>query len=313
MNWSEVCIHTTHEAMEPVTNTLQELDYGGVVIEDPLDISKQRDSIFGEIYEINRDKYPSDGIFIKVYLLMDHQLEANIATIKDSIDRLASYGIDLGENKLTFHEVKAEDWETSWKKYYKPVKISPNITVVPSWEEYVPETANELMIQLDPGMAFGTGTHPTTMLSIQALEEMIVRNDTVIDVGCGSGVLSIASGLLGARKIIAYDLDEVAIRSTRENVNMNDLTGKVTAKQNNLLDDVNEQADVIVANILAEVIVKFTNEAWNNLKQGGYFITSGIIKDKQELVRQALEEAGFQTIEIKDMNHWICIISKKVC
>ncbi|HLS61477.1 MAG TPA: 50S ribosomal protein L11 methyltransferase [Virgibacillus sp.] len=312
MNWSEVCIHTTHEAMEPVTNTLQELHYGGVVIEDPLDISKQRDSIFGEIYEIDRNKYPSEGIFIKVYLLMDDQLEANIAEIKDSIDQLASYGIDLGENKLTCHEVKAEDWETSWKKYYKPVKVSPHITVVPSWEDYVPETEKEVMIKLDPGMAFGTGTHPTTMLSIQALEKTLVKNDVVIDVGCGSGVLSIASGLLGARKVNAYDLDEVAISSTRENVDMNDLTDKVMAQQNNLLDHVNKQADVIVANILAEIIIKFTKEAWNNLKQGGHFITSGIIKDKQELVEQSLVEVGFQTIEINEMNNWICIIAKKV-
>jgi len=312
MNWSEVCIHTTHEAMEPVTNILQELHYGGVVIEDPLDITKERDSIFGEIYELNHDKYPSEGIFIKVYLLMDEQLDPNIAKIKDSIDRLASYGIDLGENKLTFREVKAEDWETSWKKYYKPVSVSPHITVVPSWEEYIPEAENEVMIKLDPGMAFGTGTHPTTMLSIQALEKTLNPNDTVIDVGCGSGVLSIAAGLLGARKINAYDLDEVAISSTRDNVNMNDLTEQVTAQQNNLLDDVNKQADVIVANILAEVIIKFTKDAWNNLKHGGYFITSGIIKAKQELVEQALEEVGFQMIEINEMDDWICMIAKKV-
>src|SRR5690625_5600373 len=143
------------------------------------------------------------------------------------------------------------------------------------------------MIKLDPGMAFGTGTHPTTMLSIQALEKTLEPNVMVIDGGCGSGVLSIAAGSLGARKINAYDLDEVAISSTRDNVNMNDLTEQVTAQQNNLLDDVNKQSDVIVANILAEVIIKFTKDAWNNLKHGGYFITTGMIIAKHVSVVQA--------------------------
>lgn len=311
MNWSEIRIHTTNEAIEPIANVLHEAGVGGVLIEDPLDLVKERSTFFGEIYDLNPDKYPLEGIYLKIYLPNDHHLEARVEKITRSIHKLADYGIDLGANKILRSGINEEDWETAWKKYYKPVKISERITIVPTWEDYHITAQDELIIELDPGMAFGTGTHPTTILSVRALEEYVTQDDVVIDVGCGSGVLSIASGLLGAREIHAYDLDEIAVKSTMLNVQLNHLEDKVFAKQNDLLRNIDVQADVIVANILAEIIVKFVKDAWNRLKTSGIFITSGIIKKKKTLVLEELEQCGFDIVEINEIEEWVCIVAQK--
>ncbi len=220
-------------------------------------------------------------------------------------------GIDLGRNQLTVSEINEEEWATAWKKYYKPVKISDKVTIIPTWERYEP-AAEEVVLELDPGMAFGTGTHPTTAQSIRAIEQYINEQDVVLDVGCGSGVLSIASGLLGASKVHAFDLDDVAVNSTKINAELNGLQELITVKQNNLLKSVDMKADMIVANILADIIVQFTDDAWNNLKPDGVFITSGIIKEKHLAVQEALEEAGFRILEVNEMEDWISIAAKKI-
>lgn len=312
MKWSEVCIHTTNEAMEAIANILEDAGISGLVIEDPLDLVKERSTFFGEIYELNPNKYPTDGIYMKVYLPVDHFLDEKVAKIERSINGLSNYGIDLGANTITQSDVYEQDWETAWKKYYKPVKITKRMTVVPMWEPYEALTKEELIIELDPGMAFGTGTHPTTVLSVQALEDFVNKGDVVIDVGCGSGVLSIAASLLGAHHVYAYDLDDIAIKSTTSNVALNGLEDKVTAKQNDLLNQVEVSADVIVSNILAEIIVKFVQDAWENLKSKGLFITSGIIRKKKQLVVDELQKVGFKIIEINDQDEWICIVAQKV-
>src|SRR5690625_817824 len=312
MKWSEICIHTTNEAIEPIANILDEAGISGLVIEDPFDLVKERPTFFGEIYELNPNKYPTDGIYMKIYLPVDSFLDEKVAQIKQSINKLSDYSIDLGANIITENDVYEEDWETAWKKYYKPVKITEKITIVPTWEPYEANSENELIIELDPGMAFGTGTHPTTVLSIQALEDFVKKEDIVIDVGCGSGVLSIAASLIGADHVYAYDLDDIAIKSTTSNVALNSLTDKITAKQNDLLNQVQISANIIVSNILAEIIVKFVQDAWDNLNENGYFITSGIILKKKQMVIDELQKTGFKIIEINDQDEWICIVAQKV-
>ncbi|MFD2637486.1 50S ribosomal protein L11 methyltransferase [Piscibacillus salipiscarius] len=312
MKWSELKVHTTNEAIEPISNILHEAGASGVVIEDPQDLYLKDDvKLFGTIYELDPNQYPEEGVYIKAYLPVNSFLGETVDEIKLAISNLVKYGIDIGKNNVTISEVNEEDWATAWKKYYKPVKISEKITIIPTWEEYEPVSSDEIIIELDPGMAFGTGTHPTTVLSIQALEQYVDEGDIVYDVGSGSGVLTIAAALLGARHIKAYDLDEVAVKSTQNNVKLNQVQDRIEAKQNNLLEDVEAGADVIVSNILAEIILEFIDDAFSKVKPGGYFITSGIIQGKKNDVKDALTSIGFDIVEVNAMEDWISIVAKK--
>ncbi|AMM93923.1 50S ribosomal protein L11 methyltransferase [Peribacillus simplex] len=311
MKWSEFAIQTTNEAVEPVSNILHEAGASGVVIEDPLELVKERENVFGEIYHLNPDDYPDEGVLIKAYLPVNSFLGETVDAIKESINNLLQFDIDLGKNIVSISEVNEEEWATAWKKYYNPVKISERFTIVPTWEDYTPVSSDELIIELDPGMAFGTGTHPTTVMCIQALERTVRPGDLVVDVGTGSGVLSIAAALLDAERIQSLDLDEVAVQSAIQNVELNNVQNKVSVSQGNLLDGVNEQADVVVANILAEVIMRFTDDVAKVVKPGGYFIASGIIQPKKQDVKDAIIGSGFTIEETILMEDWVAIIAKR--
>jgi ribosomal protein L11 methyltransferase len=313
MKWSEFSIHTTNEAIEPISHILHEAGASGVVIEDPFELTKERQDQFGEIYQLNPDDYPEEGVIVKAYLPVNSFLGETVDAIKESINNLIIHNIDIGFNKVTISEVNEEEWATAWKKYYHPVKISEKVTIVPTWEIYTPVSSDELIIELDPGMAFGTGTHPTTVMCIQALERSVRPGDRVIDVGTGSGVLSIAAAMLGAEDVRAYDLDEVAVTSARLNIKLNKVSDKVTISQNNLLDGVEENtADVVVANILAEVILRFTDDVARVVKPGGIFIASGIIQQKKDQVKEGLVQSGFEITETILMEDWVAIMAKRV-
>ena len=311
MKWSEISIHTTHEAVEAISNILHEAGAGGVVIEDPFELTKERETTYGEIYQLNPDDYPEEGVIIKAYLPVNSFLGETVEEIKQAINNLMLYNIDIGRNKITISEVNEEEWATAWKKYYNPVKISERFTIVPTWETYERVSSDELIIELDPGMAFGTGTHPTTVMCIQALEKTVKQGDMVVDVGTGSGILSIAAAMLGAKRVHALDLDPVAVESAKLNVKLNKVHDVVAVSQNNLLDRIDEQADVIVANILAEIILRFVDDAYRLLRPGGVFITSGIIQTKKQEVKEGLLRAGFTIEETLTMEDWIAFIAKK--
>ncbi|KKK33146.1 ribosomal protein L11 methyltransferase [Mesobacillus campisalis] len=311
MKWSEIGILTTNEAIEPISHILHEAGASGVVIEDPFELVKEREDQFGEIYQLNPDDYPEEGVIIKAYLPVNSFLGETVDGIKAAVNNLVSYDIDIGKNRVTISEVNEEEWATAWKKYYNPVKISEKFTIVPTWEEYEPVSSDELIIELDPGMAFGTGTHPTTVLCIQALERTVQTGDRIIDVGTGSGVLSIAAAKLGAGRIEALDLDEVAVNVARVNIKLNKVQDLVEVRQSNLLDGVEGESDIVVANILAEVILRFVDDAYRIVKKDGYFITSGIIQQKKESVKEALLNAGFAIEEVISMEDWVAIIAKK--
>jgi ribosomal protein L11 methyltransferase len=311
MKWSELCIHTTNEAVEPISNILHEAGASGVVIEDPLELVRERENVFGEIYQLDPNDFPDEGVIVKAYLPVNSFLGETVDGIKELINNLVEYDIDLGVNKVTISEVNEEEWATAWKKYYHPVKISEQITIVPTWEEYTPVSSDEKIIELDPGMAFGTGTHPTTILCIQALEKHVKQGMNVIDVGTGSGVLTIAAAKYGAKEILALDLDEVAVNSAKINCKLNKVHDQVTIKQNDLLKGVEFEADIIVANILAEVIVRFTDDVERLLKPGGLFISSGIIKQKRAEVEEAIVNSGLVIEEVMTMEDWVSITARK--
>ncbi|MGE7998774.1 50S ribosomal protein L11 methyltransferase [Lysinibacillus sp. NPDC093190] len=311
MKWSELSIHTKNEAVEAISNILHEAGASGVVIEDSAEFAKPREDQYGEIYALNEADFPKDGVIVKAYLSESSFLNETVEEIKAAITNLTNFNIDIGENVVSIVEVNEEDWATAWKQYYHPVKISERFTIVPTWEEYVPVSTDELIIELDPGMAFGTGTHPTTVMCLQGLEKVVKEGDTVIDIGTGSGVLSIGAALLGAKSVHALDLDEVAVRSAQENVTLNKVAAKVSVFHGNLLDTVKEPADVVVANILAEIIMSFTDDAFSVVKPGGLYVTSGIIGAKRDDVKVALEASGFVIEEVLLMEDWVAIIARR--
>lgn len=311
MKWTEISILTTNEAVEAISNIFHEAGASGVVIEDSTEIEKERIDEYGELYDLNPNDYPEKGVIVKAYLPASSFLAETVEEIKLAIANLESFNINLGENIFTTNEIDEEDWATSWKQYYHPVKISERFTIVPTWEQYTPISTDELIIELDPGMAFGTGTHPTTVMCLQALEKIVKKGDYVVDVGTGSGVLSIGAAMLGASKVHALDLDEVAVKAAKENVSLNKVENIVTVDQSNLLEKIEGKADVIVANILAEIILTFTDEAFQAVKPGGYYITSGIIGAKKDVVKEGLESSGFSIEEVLIMEDWVAIIARK--
>ncbi|WOV88809.1 50S ribosomal protein L11 methyltransferase [Sporosarcina oncorhynchi] len=311
MKWSEISIHTTHEATEAVANILHEAGASGVIIEDSHEPDRIHEDKFGEIYELKKEDFPEEGVIVKAYLPVNSFLIETVKEISESVDNLVEYGLDVGINLVSTNEVDEEDWATSWKKYYHPVKISERFTIVPTWEDYELVDSDELIIELDPGMAFGTGTHPTTVMCLQALEKYVKKGDSVIDVGTGSGVLSIGAALLGAKTVHALDLDEVAVTAAKENIQLNKVQEIVQVTHGNLLDSIKEPASVIVANILAEVIMTFSQDAYAILPEGGLFIVSGIIAQKRDLVKDDLVSKGFEIIESVLMEDWVAIIAAK--
>lgn len=311
MKWNEVTVATASESVEAVANILMEQGASGVAIEDVLDVENFKSDAYGEILDKETYTTLSEGAQVTAYFPETIFLPEVLPIIKGAIDRLPEYGLAVGKNEISTNEVVEEAWATAWKKYYHPVRISRYLTIVPSWEKYQAKQADEKIITLDPGMAFGTGTHPTTRLTLQALEVYVRGGETVLDVGTGSGVLSIASKHLGAQTVHAYDLDEVAVRSAVENMQLNPIAHDVHVQANNLLTGVEETADIIVANILADIILLMIPDAWRLLKPEGTLIVSGIIEAKKQLVVEAMQAQGFEIDQVFTQKDWVAIAFKK--
>lgn len=307
MNWTEVQIKTTAELEDLVSSILYDAGATGLAIEDPRDILELSQSEGNwDFVDPSLIDFHYDGVTIKAYFAESEDLENTIQYIRDRIKSNPMFNAD--EHIVKISVVNEKDWAESWKKYYKPIKIGENIVIKPSWENYDLDE-KDIMIELDPGMAFGTGTHETTAMCTEALEKHIKPGDKVYDIGCGSGILSIVSAKLGASKVIGVDLDEVCVKVSNENIMLNNVEDVVEIRQGNLLDVVNEKANIIVSNIIAEIIAGMTKDLKNYLEDNGIFITSGIIVEKIELVEKALLDNGFKILDIKKKNGWACIIA----
>lgn len=311
MKWNEVKVETESEAVEAVANILMEAGASGVAIEDSLDVEQFQSDQYGEILDKNDFTSLKEGALVMAYFPETTFLPEILPFIKDRITQLPEFGLAIGKNKVTVSEVEESNWATAWKKYYHPVRITRMLTVAPSWENYQTEDPLEKIITLDPGMAFGTGTHPTTSLTLTALETVLRGGETLLDVGTGSGVLSIAAKYLGAKDVYAFDLDEVAVRSAKENMDMNEIAKDVHVSANDLLTGIEIESDVIVANILADIILLMIPDAWRLLKQTGTLIVSGIIEEKKQMVLDAMLEQGFIVDQIFQQKDWYAIILKK--
>lgn len=305
-NWKELTVHVHREAEEAVSNLLIETGSQGVAISDSADYIGQEDR-FGELYpEVEQ----SEMIAVTAYYPDTMDLEAVKAEIEAGLAELPDFGVATGAVRIDSQDLAEEDWAENWKKYYEPARITSDLTIVPSWTDYE-ATAGEKIIKLDPGMAFGTGTHPTTKMSLFALSQVLRGGETVIDVGTGSGVLSIASSLLGAKEIFAYDLDDVAVRVAQENIDMNPGMENIHVAAGDLLKGVTQEADVIVANILADILIHLTDDAYRLVKDEGYLIMSGIIAEKLDTVLEAAYSAGFFLETHMIQGEWNCVVFKK--
>lgn len=307
--WIEVRVITKSEALEPISGIFYGLDCKGVAIEDPNDIlEREQGPLTWDFADINVLEHKGEVAVVKAYFSEEDNIEEILKYVKEKIEELKALGLDLGLAKVESEKMFEEDWANNWKKYYKPTKISESIVVKPIWEEYEAKE-NELVLELDPGMAFGTGTHETTRMCIQSLEKYVEENSTVFDVGCGSGILAIAAAKLGSKKAVGVDLDPVAVESAKENVGYNKLDN-IEILYGNLVDVIEGKADIVVANIIAEVICILTEDVKRVLKSDGYFITSGIIHDRVDMVTKKLEETGFEVVEINKDGEWNCIVAK---
>lgn len=310
MKWAEITIKTTTEAVEAITNILYEQNVGGVSIEDPKDFKFQKKNEYDWDFveeEIFNSGY--DGVIIKTYITEERDVTEDVNLIKEKIQGLKEFGIDIGEAIVELSQVDEEDWANEWKNYYKPTKVGKNVVVKPTWEEYE-EQSGDLIIELDPGMAFGTGTHETTTMCIHQLENYVKKDSKVFDIGCGSGILAIAAAKLGAKEVVAVDLDEVAVKVSKENIELNKVEDKVTALHGNLTEVINDKADIVVANIIADIIKILAKDVSNFMKEDAVFISSGIIHAKVDEVKESLIKNGFEIVEVQTLGEWNAIVSK---
>ena len=307
--WIEVRVITKSEALEPISGIFYSLDCKGVAIEDPEDIlGREQGPLTWDFADINVLEHKGKVAVVKAYFAEEDNIEEILGYVNEKLVELKEMGIDLGEAKVEHEKMHEEDWANTWKQYYKPSKVGEKIVVKPIWEEYEAKDG-ELVVDLDPGMAFGTGTHETTRMCIQALEKYVKEESTVFDVGCGSGILAIAAAKLGAKLAVGVDLDPVAVESSIENVGYNKLNN-IEILHGNLVEVIDGKSDIVVANILAEIICILTDDVKRVMKDGGVFITSGIIHDRVDMVCEKLEATGFEVIEKNRDGEWNCIVAK---
>ncbi|WP_291652868.1 50S ribosomal protein L11 methyltransferase [Clostridium sp.] len=307
--WIEVRVITKSEALEPVSGIFYGLDCKGVAIEDPNDIlEREQGPLTWDFADINVLEHKGKVAVVKAYFSEEDNIDEILNYVNEKMIEIKELGIDTGLAKVESEKMFEEDWANTWKKYYKPTKVGEKIVVKPIWEEYDVQ-GEELVLELDPGMAFGTGTHETTRMCMQSLEKYVKEDSTVFDVGCGSGILAIAAAKLGAKMAVGVDLDPVAVESAKENVGYNNLDN-IQILYGNLVEVIDGKADIVVANIIAEVICILTEDVKRVLKDNGYFITSGIIHDRADMVTKKLEETGFEVVEINKDGEWNCIVAK---
>lgn len=307
--WIEVRVITKSEALEPISGIFYSLDCKGVAIEDPEDIlGREQGPLTWDFADINVLEHKGKVAVVRAYFAEEDNIEDVLEYVNERLTELKEMGLDLGEAKVEHEKMHEEDWANTWKQYYKPTKVGEKIVVKPIWEEYEAKDG-ELVVDLDPGMAFGTGTHETTRMCIQSLEKYVKEDSTVFDVGCGSGILAIAAAKLGAKLAVGVDLDPVAVESSIENVGYNKLKN-IEILHGNLVEVIDGKADIVVANILAEIICILTDDVKRVLKDGGVFITSGIIHDRVDMVCEKLEATGFEVMEKNRDGEWNCIVAK---
>ncbi|HML36715.1 MAG TPA: 50S ribosomal protein L11 methyltransferase [Bacillota bacterium] len=302
MQYIEVKIFTSQENIDPLTCILMDMGIAGFAIEDARDFR-----------DLMNKKNTYDWDYIDESLMeLEHVRTSVVFYLEESEEGRRLLGQLQGKygSEMVWKAVDDSDWKDNWKEYFKPAKITGRIVVKPTWEEYEPQE-DELVIEIDPGMAFGTGTHPTTSLCVKLLEKYIEGSkDTVLDVGCGSGILSISAALLGAKDVLGVDIDPVAVEVSRENVRLNGLPDKITVREGDLTKGLDMQADIVVANLMADLVMMLSKDVAAHLKGKSIYISSGILIEKRKQVEATIEECGFKVLEVLEEGEWCAIAAQ---
>lgn len=315
MDWIKVKIITTGEGIEPVSAVLDDLGISGIEISDKEDFKEflENNRKYWDYVDEELEKLKDADTVVTLYLSDDEEGENTLGEIKNALKELKSADLNVGTLEVTTEKVKDEDWSENWKQYFKPLEIGEKILVCPQWEE-VPETDRKVFV-INPGMSFGTGSHESTRMCIEELEKAVTEGCTVTDLGCGSGILSVISLILGAKKVRAVDIDPAAVEVSYSNLDLNGFdkerlegfAGDVTSDKT-LFDTLSEnKADVVVANIVADVIIALSGFVKHFMKSDGTFICSGIIKERTDEVEAALEKAGFKIESVRTQGEWSAI------
>ncbi len=313
MDWVEITVHTTTFGADIVSEQLMQEGATGTMVEDRADIPDptKPNGIWEIIDQKLIDDMPED-VLVHAWFEPDSRFADRMSALGSRMTELKALdmGFDLGSLAIDTLNVRDEDWSEVWKKFYKPFKAGKNLVVKPTWETYEAQVGDRI-IEIDPGMAFGSGTHETTGMCLELLEETLTGGETVIDVGTGSGILAIGAAMLGAKDILAIDIDPTAVKVAQENIEHNGLADRITAIEGNLLDKTDMTCDLCVANIIADVICFFAKPLTKHIVPGGKFICSGIIKEREQDVVNALNEAQYEIIEIRRKGEWVAILSRR--
>lgn len=333
MMWTKLTIDTTVEAVDLLSAFLDEKGVEGVMIEDHVPLTEEdKAAMFVDIPLVDGE---DDGTAkVSCYIDESFNIETLRADIAAELTRLEAF-IPVGSKNISLSNTEDKDWMNNWKQFFHPIRLYDNIVIKPTWETLESVAPEDMVIEIDPGIAFGTGSHETTKLCIGQLKKYLKPGETVFDVGCGSGILSMIASKLGAGFVHGMDIDALAVRASEENAKLNHLEAdKIKFSCGNLLEDnyigkgttfqlerssiketqhieADMQYDIVVANILADVIVPLSGVISPYLKKGGYFITSGILDVKEADVRNAMLANDFEIVDVVSMNDWVSVVGRR--
>lgn len=316
MKWNRFTVKTKTEAEDIVISTLAEVGIEGVEIQDKQPLTEEDKAQM--FVDIMPEGPADDGIaYLNFYLEEDADKEAILKDVREALDDLKNF-MDIGEATIEESQTEDKDWINNWKQYFHQFYVD-DILIVPSWEEVKAEDKDKMILHIDPGTAFGTGMHETTQLVIRQLKKYVTPDTEMLDVGTGSGILGIVALKLGAKHVLGTDLDPCAVPAVAENKEANQIVDETFDMViGNIIDDkaIQDQAgyekyDIVTANILADVLIPLTPVIINQMKKGAYYITSGILDVKEEVVVEAVKAAGLTVVEVTHQGEWVSVTARK--
>ena len=313
MDWMEITVLTSTAGADMVSQILMDAGSSGTMIEDKNDVAaNQRPEGQWDIIDEEIARRIGDDVKVTGYYEVDAGLNDRVRFVEGEIRRIKGMdlGFDAGKLEILQQTFAEEDWAENWKKAFKPLRLGSHMLVKPGWAdcEVLP---GDKVIEIDPGMAFGTGTHETTGMCVELVEKYVSLGATAIDVGTGTGILAIAAAHMGARDVLAIDIDRVAVRVAKENVRINGFEGIIRCQAGDLLENVDEVADVVIANIIADVIIAIAAPVKAHIRAGGVFICSGNSAERRQDVLDALDAAGYAVLDVCDRGGWCAMAARR--